>query len=151
MGFAKQQFVSVRAVVALAASVALLGLAGAARAEAAPSFVRSSPPPPSFATGEGARSVTSADFDGDGAADLAVANRDSNDVSVLLGDGTGGFGAKTDFALADGASPRSITSADFDGDGAPDLAVENCWSNDVSVLVGDGTGGFGAKTDDTGG
>ena len=42
--------------------------------------------------------MTSDDFNGDGNPDLAVANVDSDNVSVLLGDGSGGFGAKTDFA-----------------------------------------------------
>ena len=31
------------------------------------------------------------DFNGDGIADLAVTNEDHNDVSILLGDGHGGF------------------------------------------------------------
>ena len=38
------------------------------------------------------------DVSGDGKPDLAVANYGSNTVSVLLGNGAGGFGAKTDFA-----------------------------------------------------
>ena len=33
-----------------------------------------------------------------------------------------------------GSSPRSVTSADFDGDGKPDLAVANTGSRNVSIL-----------------
>ena len=62
-------------------------------------------------------------MNGDGRADLAVANDLDNTVSVLLGNGTGGFGAKTDFAT--GVSPHSVAIGDVNGDGKPDLAVAN--------------------------
>ena len=103
-----------------------------------------------FPTGRAPYSVTSADFDGDNNPDLAVADRNSNSVSVRLGDGSGGFGPKTDFPLPTTSSrPESVTSADFNGDGNPDLAVANRGSTNVSVLLGDGSGGFGAKTNFT--
>lgn len=104
-----------------------------------------------FATGARPTAVTSADFDGDGHADLAVANASDAfvggqpTVSVLLGDGRGGFGAKADFPA--GAGPTDLTSADLNGDGHPDLAIANGSANTVSVLLGDGGGGFGAKAD----
>jgi hypothetical protein len=85
-------------------------------------------------------SVVSADFNGDGQADLAISNRFSNDVSILLGNGAGGFAAATNFAA--GSSPMSLISADFDGDGKTDLAVADAGSDSVSVLAGDGTGSF---------
>ncbi len=53
-----------------------------------------------FATGAEPSAVTSADLDGDGVRDLAVANRASSSVSVLLGVGDGTFAAKSDFATA---------------------------------------------------
>ena len=40
---------------------------------------------------------------------------------MLLGDGTGGFGAKTDFATA--AGPASVAIGDLNGDDKPDLAI----------------------------
>ncbi|HWY33325.1 MAG TPA: VCBS repeat-containing protein, partial [Nitrosopumilaceae archaeon] len=89
-------------------------------------------------------SVTSADFNGDGNIDLATANNNSNNVSVLLGTGTGIFGTATNFAV--GTQPESVTSADFNGDGKKDLAVANYASKNVSVLLGTGTGSFGAAT-----
>ena len=76
---------------------------------------------PWFTTDMGPYSVISADFNGDGNPDLATASLRSDTVSVLLGDGSGGFGAKTDFTT--GAAPYRVSSADFDGDGNPDLAV----------------------------
>ena len=119
----------------------------------------------------------------------------SDTVSILLGTGTGSFGAKTDFAT--GSGPVSVAVGDFNGDGKLDLAVANAswqhrldsaghghgqlWGEDrlrhwhsfhaqsrwaismamassiwrwrtlmsdtVSILLGTGTGSFGAKTD----
>lgn len=53
--------------------------------------------------------------DGDGRPDPAVANNGSNAVSVLLGNGNGSFGTKTDFAT--GSGPYSIAIGDLNGDG----------------------------------
>ena len=44
-----------------------------------------------FAVGDHPDSVAVGDFNGDGKQDLAVANSDSNNVSILLGDGDGQF------------------------------------------------------------
>ena len=68
-----------------------------------------------------------------------------DNVSVLLGDGTGAFGASTEFAT--GSLPDSVAIGDLNGDGKLDLAVENRISSTVSVLLGDGAGAFGTKTD----
>jgi hypothetical protein len=86
------------------------------------------------------------DFNGDNTLDLAVANASSNTVSILLGTGTGSFGAKTDFGT--GSNPGSVAVGDFNGDGKLDLAVANGnFGATVSILLGTGTGSFGAKTD----
>ena len=89
-------------------------------------------------------SVAISDFNGDGISDLAVANEAANTVSILLGTGTGTFGAPTAFTA--GTSPRSVAIGDFNGDGKSDLAVANYNSNDVWILPGTGTGTFGAPT-----
>ena len=80
------------------------------------------------------------DFNGDGKQDLAVANRDSNDVSILLGSGGGSFSAAAN--LGGIFRPYSVAVGDFNGDGKQDLAVTN--GSDVSIFVGDGAGSFGA-------
>jgi FG-GAP-like repeat/Bacterial Ig-like domain/Thrombospondin type 3 repeat len=79
--------------------------------------------------------TTTADFNGDQKKDLAVTNPNQGDVSVLLnkGDGTGSFGAATNFVV--GSAPYAITSADFNGDGKPDLVTANFNSANVSVLI----------------
>ena len=117
--------------------LAALGVA-AKSVSAAPLFG----PKTDFSTGPArAYSVTTDDFNRDGKPDLAVGSGSSK-ASVLLGDGTGGFGAKTDFSTA---FPNSVTTDDFNGDGKPDLAVAG--GPEVSVLLGDGTGSFGPRTD----
>ena len=76
------------------------------------------------------------DLNRDGKIDLAVANINSNSVSVLLntsapGAATLSFAAKQDFATGDG--PVSVTLGDLNGDGKLDLVVANLIST-VSVL-----------------
>jgi hypothetical protein len=93
-----------------------------------------------FATGSVPTSVAVGDFNHDGHLDLAVANFFGNTVSVLLGDGNGGFTTTSTVLAGDG--PFSVAVGDFSHDGNLDLAVANANSNDVRVLLGDGKGGF---------
>jgi hypothetical protein len=87
-------------------------------------------------------SVCVGDFNSDGLPDMAVANVLSNTVSVLLGDGVGGFATAGDYAV--GTSPDSLDVGDFNGDGRADLAVTNAGTNTVSILLGSSGGGFAA-------
>lgn len=41
-----------------------------------------------------------------------------------------------------GSAPQSVASSDLDSDGIPDLVTANLFSNDVSVLLGNGDGSF---------
>src|SRR5438034_3894416 len=83
-------------------------------------------------------------FNADGLKDLAVANHDSNTVSVLLGVGNGDFQEAPQSPIAVGTTPVWIAVGDFNGDGKPDLAVANVNSDTVSVLLGNGDGTFQA-------
>src|SRR5207244_335105 len=98
-----------------------------------------------FAVGSFPRSVAIGDVNGDGKPDLAVANSNSNTLSVLLGDGTGGFGAATNFSVG-GPAPFFVAVADLNRDGKLDIVTANESNNNVSVLLGDGAGSFGAAT-----
>ena len=97
-----------------------------------------------FAVGNNPSSVAVGDFNGDGHSDLAVANFEGNSVSVLLGNGSGGFSAASGSPFAVGQYPTSVAVGDFNGDGHPDLAVANAGGASVSVLLGNGSGGFSA-------
>ncbi len=99
-----------------------------------------------FATGVNPQDIKVGDFNADTKPDLAVANRGSDNVSVLLNNGSGGFGTKTDFAT--GLHAGGIGVGDFNADGKPDLAVANIDANNVSVLLNNGSGGW-VKTDFT--
>ena len=68
-----------------------------------------------YAVGSYPYSIFSTDFNGDGKMDLATANNNSNNVSILLGSGTGTFAAAVNYGV--GIYPSSVFSADFNGDG----------------------------------
>jgi hypothetical protein len=117
-----------------------------------------------FGVGIDPTAVAIADLNADGQPDLIVTNAGPYDyragyytgpstVSVLLGNGDGTFGTKTDFGT--GLYPGSPAIADLNGDGRLDLVVANFddhgpgtgGGNTVSVLLGNGDGTFGTKTD----
>ncbi len=106
-------------------------------------------------TGTDPYSVAVADVNGDGKADLLLANQcasnsncNNGSVSVLLGNGDGTFQAAVSYGSG-GSNAFSVTAADVNGDGHLDLLVSNdCSSNNncgygtVGVLLGNGDGTF---------
>jgi hypothetical protein len=102
-----------------------------------------------FTVGTKPTGITALDVDGDGDMDLAVANEGTGDgsagvISLLLNNGNAHFG--TPRSLTTGVSPSAIVSADFNGDGLPDLATANfgidAQTSTVGVLLNNGAGGF---------
>jgi hypothetical protein len=96
-------------------------------------------------TGDGPDSIATADFNLDSRLDLAVANRDSNSVSVFLGRGDGTFDEARVFETAPG--PRSVRAVDLNHDGRPDLVTANVVDTGVSIMLGDGHGTFQPRVD----
>src|SRR5262249_59934263 len=91
--------------------------------------------------------VAVADVSGGGKPDVVTAtpdpvkaNYDTDDASVLLGNGDGSFQPERRFAVGDG--PEFVAVADVNRDGKPDLVTANFSSDDVSVLLGNRDGSF---------
>jgi hypothetical protein len=74
-----------------------------------------------------------ADFNGDGALDLVIANNHSNSVSILLGDGKGRFESKVNVRV--GTNPRKLAVGDLNGDNKADIVTPNTGSDNVSILI----------------
>ncbi|MCC3525125.1 MULTISPECIES: DUF4347 domain-containing protein [unclassified Microcoleus] len=92
-------------------------------------------------------SIAIGNFNADTFPDLAVVNgnpQGGGSVSILLGNGTGGFAPATSFGV--GGIPASVAVGNFNADNFLDLAVGNSLSNNVSILLGNGTGGFSSAT-----
>jgi hypothetical protein len=83
--------------------------------------------------------VALADFNRDGKLDAAVTNTNANNVSLLLGDGTGRFTKAGDYGTRD--LPVAISAGDCNGDGWPDLAVADNFSDTITLLVNQSVAG----------
>src|SRR5262249_16144508 len=93
-----------------------------------------------FTVGVLPRALTVADFNGDGTLDLAAANNNSNDISVLLGRGDGTFQNQVRYPA--GKYPFSLVADDFNGDGPLHPIIGNQEGTETSILLGLGDGTF---------
>lgn len=109
----------------------IAGLAAASTAFAAPAFNA----PSQMATAQRPAGVASADFNGDGMADLAVAADSIDRIDVFLGTGGGAFGPATQILTGSNTGPDSLVAADVNGDGQPDLVVVLKNQNAVRVYT----------------
>jgi hypothetical protein len=83
------------------------------------------------------------DFTGDGIPDVVTLNAGTDNLSLLLGTGTGGLvDPQAALTVPTGDQPVAVVAGDFNGDGRLDLAVLDAGSHDVRVYLGDGHGGF---------
>src|SRR4029453_12427051 len=96
----------------------------------------------SFSAGSIPIQLAVGDFNLDGKPDLAVANLTSNDVSILLNNGSGGFTQPPGSPAGPFLTDESVAVGDFNLDGNPDLAVLNGGASTVTIMLGNGSGGF---------
>jgi FG-GAP-like repeat len=93
--------------------------------------------------------MDASDLNGDGNLDIAVGSLSvgASTVTILLGDGAGGFTIST-FSVNDG--PASNMIGDLNNDGIPDIVVAgalpgNTTGNFISTYLGNGKGQFALK------
>ncbi|HEX8249614.1 MAG TPA: VCBS repeat-containing protein, partial [Pyrinomonadaceae bacterium] len=82
------------------------------------------------------------DLNADGNLDITTSNQNDNSVSVLLGNGRGNFTPAAGSPFAVGRAPYPHVVYDVNKDGNLDIITPNVGSDNVSVLLGDGRGGF---------
>ena len=85
--------------------------------------------------------LTVGDFNSDSLQDVATVNSDSDDVTMLFGNGNGTFRSGISFGV--GRSPMFLTSGDLNQDAKLDLIVAETGSDGILVLLGKGDGFFG--------
>lgn len=86
--------------------------------------------------------LTLGDVNGDAALDILTVNQNDNSVSVLLGDGHGGFSPAPASPFPVGRMPYLSALADVNGDNKPDIVTPNARDDDVTILLGNGNGNF---------
>jgi len=123
-------------VMVTAAAIAIPGLTSGVTSNS-PEFTRLTLP-----TGRGPGSVAIVDVNHDGKPDILVADTASETLTVLLGDGSGHFRPAPGAACPTGRAPNDIAVGDFNNDGNIDLVIANTETPNLTILLGDGKGGF---------
>ncbi|MGB2867530.1 MAG: FG-GAP-like repeat-containing protein [Bacteroidota bacterium] len=91
-------------------------------------------------TGAAPQGVAMADFNNDGNLDVIVANNNGLNVTVGLGNGSGGFSSGSTFSPGGGR----VGVGDFNADGNMDFAITN--SSTLDVYLGNGNGTFASPS-----
>lgn len=81
-------------------------------------------------------SVAVGDFNEDGNQDMVVANRGNGTLTVLYGNGSGGF--SDPLSIPVGMQPVAVTVGYFNGDNHLDLAVANIADSTINVIINKG-------------
>src|SRR5215204_2368890 len=87
-------------------------------------------------------SVEVADFNHDNFPDLAITSETDSSVTILFGNGKGGFTQADNSPFFAGSIPNDICIVDFNKDGNVDLAFANHERKYLTVLLGNGRANF---------
>jgi hypothetical protein len=90
-----------------------------------------------FATSAGPRNSSIGDLDGDGKADIAIANTNAASISILKNMSTTGnisFATKIDAEIGTGSVPFVCAIGDLDADGKADIVVGNRGVGYISIF-----------------
>jgi hypothetical protein len=90
-------------------------------------------------SGGGTVQVAISDLKGDGKLDIVAVNEDSNNISILLGNGNGTFASAVNYPTI-GIVPVCLAIGDVNGDGKPDVVIGD--QPGVEVFLGNGNGTF---------
>ncbi len=101
-------------------------------------------PPTSSPTLDGPVAMVTADFNGDGVADLAISDTGSQVIAIWLGEGGGTFQQSATYQVASTCQVASLFMGDFTGDHKLDLLGICFFESQVLVFPGHGDGTFGA-------
>jgi hypothetical protein len=107
-------------------------------------------PPVNYTTGLQPTSVAVGDVNGDGFPDIVVSSGGNpyggvgdNTVTVLLGNGSGGFTPASPITIGTGVvRPYGVAVADINGDGFADIVTANYGNSALSILKSNGNGTF---------
>jgi hypothetical protein len=109
-------------------------------------------PPVNYPTGLQPTSVAVGDVNGDGFPDIVVSSGGNpyggvgdNTVTVLLGNGSGGFKPASGSPITIGTGvvrPYGVAVADINGDGFADIVTANYGNSTLSILKSNGNGTF---------
>ncbi len=99
---------------------------------------------------DGASSLAAADFNGDGKADLAIADPAANSVAIYIRRADGSFPEQATLSLpagtkvseTTGAGHVAVAAGDVNRDGKTDLVVASSVASQLSVFLGRGDGSF---------
>lgn len=101
----------------------------------------------SYTVGSSPQGICTADFNGDGKADIAVTKQGSINFSytsyvvVLTNNGNGTFTSSAQYYNL-GSGLRAICASDFNNDGRADLALTRDDSTSIIVMINNGAGSF---------
>jgi hypothetical protein len=109
-------------------------------------FAPASRSPVSVAVRPHPHGLAAADFNGDGILDLVTDSWAEDRLELLFGDGKGGFTTPGRYVPVGKHPYQRVRAGDLNGDGFPDLVSTNLDGNDVTILLGDGHGGFHPAT-----